>query len=330
MILFVVVYHAFCIYDNKWDLPKGLVQIDGYQWISRFAYGFALEAFVLMAGYLYAFQCFETSTQKDFLPIALKKFRRLWIPALLFGVLYVLCFYNLESLSILSFLKTIFNGAGHLWFLPMLFWCYLGGWILHRLNLNKWGILAVLFLLSIAPINFNFLGLGYACQYLFYFYLGYIVWIKQTHIEGMLRNSIWIVVFALLFVGILIIRYMWIDPMVLDSNRHGVVKGFMLLGRNFSRDINALAGLFALFFLIKIYVSRPSFRLSKWVVTCGSLCFGIYIFHQFILKWLYYKTTMSMVMDSHFLPFVAALVALVISTTIAFILIKTRVGRSII
>lgn len=79
---------------------------------------------------------------------------------------------------------TLIEGPGHLWFLPMLFWCFLIGWCILQTKLSPKIVLPVLYLVSlIRPVELP-LRLSQALYYLPFFFLGYYIyayydWLKD-------------------------------------------------------------------------------------------------------------------------------------------------------
>lgn len=101
LIVLLVLYHSFAIYNGSWGMPEGIVPITGYWWIATLAYSFMLETFVFISGYVLGFQ---TRTKYDgvldFNTCVLKKCRRLLLPSLVFSVLYFLCFRDISDFSV--------------------------------------------------------------------------------------------------------------------------------------------------------------------------------------------------------------------------------------
>ena len=93
-----------------------------------------LETFVFISGYLFGFQvqkngigiiCFKNTI--------LKKAKRLLLPCFFFGVIYYTVFYDLSK-PVYEISYSIMCGTGHLWFLPMLFWCFTEIYLIERLK----------------------------------------------------------------------------------------------------------------------------------------------------------------------------------------------------
>ena len=126
VILLLVVMHSFTMYDGGWPLPAGIHDVTAYAWFVNFISGFRIETIALIVGYIFAYQSLELDRHYNLVTFATKKFKRLIIPCLLFSLCYYLLFQrdSYEILSLSFFIK-LSSGFGHMWFLPMLFWCFI-------------------------------------------------------------------------------------------------------------------------------------------------------------------------------------------------------------
>ena len=57
-----------------------------YQWLSWLISGFRIETIALVAGYVFAYQSLDLKRSYRFIPFVWKKFKRLIIPMLVFGL----------------------------------------------------------------------------------------------------------------------------------------------------------------------------------------------------------------------------------------------------
>ena len=171
LIMCIVIGHAFTIYTNStyWSLPVGCQSNLLLSWINPTLISFALQTFVFISGYLFAYKSQEKIDRKS---CVLSKLRRLYLPSILFSILYILILHP-DRFKSLDVLYEIFSGAGHLWFLPMLFWCYVLGAFLPRIDRTK--ILGTsLILLLVSYMSFlipNFLRLANSLHYFIYFFI---------------------------------------------------------------------------------------------------------------------------------------------------------------
>lgn len=177
LILLLVLYHSFIIYKGGWRQPIGYDNVCVYSWIAKFTYSFFLETFVAVSGYIFSYQIFTRKKNQKLGSFIINKIKRLLIPCWLFSILYYVLFLASNQYQGIDVVYKILSGTGHLWFLPMLFWCFLLGWFLVRWEVStKWKIcsLLMLSLLSIIPLP---LRLNSALSYLMFFYIG--VWAQQ-------------------------------------------------------------------------------------------------------------------------------------------------------
>lgn len=64
LIVLLVLYHSLCIHTGNWTIIDGMNVIPAYKEIGRAAYSFMLETFVLVSGYVWAYQR-ETKGRKE-------------------------------------------------------------------------------------------------------------------------------------------------------------------------------------------------------------------------------------------------------------------------
>ena len=168
LITLVVLYHSMAIHTGNWALPDGVTVISVYKAVGKLAYAFMLESFVFISGYVWAFQRERRGRKESLGVLCRKKTIRLLVPNIVFGLLY--CFL-LEGgkLTILHLLE----GPGHLWFLPMLFECFLISWCILKTKVPLRVILPVLFIVGIIPPKDLPLRLSLTLYYLPFFMLGY-------------------------------------------------------------------------------------------------------------------------------------------------------------
>lgn len=184
-IFMLVCSHAFSPYGGDWEYFYNDEPIVAYKWIHLLAYSFMLPAFVFISGYLFSMQM--GTNPVSFKTLFVKKFKRLYLPALIFGVLYFILFRDFTNLF--DAIRSIAVGIGHLWFLPMLFQCFLFTFFLHKIKGHDIEKLLALFLLALI----SKLGYLYPIQggklmfYLFFFYLGFELFKIRERIWG--KNS---------------------------------------------------------------------------------------------------------------------------------------------
>lgn len=122
VIICLVLYHSFAPFCNSWSWPLSeSKEIPLYFWYGKFAYSGMLETFVFILGVVYAFSTSNKSV--SLCTLIKKKFHRLYIPAIVWGTIWLALFSTLNNDLVTLF--RVISGSGHLWFLSMLFWCFI-------------------------------------------------------------------------------------------------------------------------------------------------------------------------------------------------------------
>lgn len=321
LLVLLVAYHAFAPYCGAWSLPENIEPNVAYKWLALLCRAFRLEAFVFVSGYVFAMQVIQNNKFSSFKDLAVSKIKRLILPCWFFGLLYWLIFRTTSPLK-------IFVGIGHLWYLPCLFWCFLSGFIIFKKQRNLKILLPILFVLSaisFLPIPFQ---LNKAMYYLLFFILGGVFWKYSLHVsqKASINNiTISTVVFILLLILVNLFKEYTLN---VTENAHIIIKAVVASLNLIGKTCLAISGILTLYLLSAYSVKRM--QLTSFVVKIGVYGYGVYIFHQFILKYLYYNTGITECIDSILLPWIGFLVSLVLSLLISYLLRLTRIGRFLI
>ncbi len=320
LIMCIVVGHAFTIYTNSsyWPLPTGCYPNVFLSWINPTLISFALQAFVFVSGYLFAYKSQDSVDKVSFLK---SKLKRLYLPSILFSVLYILILFP-DKFQTWAVFGEIFSGAGHLWFLPMLFWCYIGGLFVPQ-KYRTFSLLTVFVLLFGSYSSFlipNFLRISNALHYFVYFFLGMWTFSYKGTISNYLDSKRWIVICSWFTIVVLCVL-----NLILHNPQYNS------LSYSFFRvSVNILLGIIgsmSLFFTINILLNK--FYFLKNINTRHNIWFGIYIYHQFILIYIYYHTNIPSYLGN-FSPFVALAITIFASFILVQLTIQTRLGRLLI
>lgn len=183
LIVLLVFYHAFLVYSGGWKSSGEFPVIKPYWWLDRFSYAFLLETFVFVSGYVLGFQVRTKGEEKlELKGLLWSKFKRLIIPSMVFSFLYILLFLNITQ-PILATLRGIIKGTGHMWFLPMLFWCFVFIGIIEKFRMKPNFVIPLLFICSICSFVPLPLQLNQAMYYMLFFYVGYILQRRDIRLE---------------------------------------------------------------------------------------------------------------------------------------------------
>ena len=184
-IVIVMFGHSIIIYDPNWNLfssvyaPNSLIETKQVINIIQMPIWFSIAGFL-----------FYKVKQKEFFAILKSKFKKLIIPFLIIGLLYLLPIRYLvhyQNYINNSLLYNIFHNIilgfdnGHLWYLPTLFFIFL---LFSKYSKkNKYIsmlIFIILIVLNIYSNHFNYY-LSHICYYSLFFYIGIII--KQYNLS---------------------------------------------------------------------------------------------------------------------------------------------------
>ncbi len=322
----IVFMHAFTIYNGCWAEPAGYVDIPLYKWLSRFSFAFSLESFVIISGYIFGFQIITLKKKTSFFKFIINKAKRLLLPSIIFSCLYFLMFLDYNGFG--NFLYSVFNGCGHMWFLPMLFWCFVGGWLVVSLKISDFWKLALLFFLNLFSVVTIPFRISSASLFLFYFYLGYLLYKNVETIKLYLDNrKLFFLVWIIFFFAFFILRPLQ-EYLTLDTSHSLFIRFVSLVGSHLCQLIYATIGSVAFYYSSLYLVNKKP--LSAVTIKISSCCFGVYLFQQFVLEFLYYHCCLPTIVGPYWLPWIGFISALTVSFLLSIILLRTRFGRFLI
>lgn len=327
VIFLLVVFHCLCIYSGNWDSIISIHDVPIYYWMANLISGIQLQTMAVVSGYIFAFQCVTLQKKYNFKNLMIKKAERLLIPCYIFGIIYfILILLPLSDYSFSDFLFLISNGAGHLWFLPMLFWCFVFLWLIHHYQPNKFWTFITLSVISILPMPSLPFGLTRMPHFAFYAYAGYCLWIYREQIFEKFLKRRWIILFITAY---LVLLYMNCSLKHFGAEEYELPLYAKIITRVLKYFI-VFTGISALYLIVCSYTINPHFKPANWVIQSSKICYGVYIFHQFILKYLYYQTPLPEYAGSYWLPWIALSIALPLSIILSILFLRTKFGRFLI
>lgn len=329
LILLLVLYHSFAPWCGGWEPFDGMVENPTYWWIGKAAYSFMLPMFVFVSGYIWAYQREFLGKKQGLIILAKKKFKRLYIPSIIFSLIYVGIFnFTLNGRgNSETIIDAIFNGAGHMWFLPMLFWCFIITWCLLLLKQRNL-IIAIGFVMYLIPnVNLPF-RISVTFEYIIFFLLGYYTLPFRDFSQNKVYRRV-IAIEWLIFISVFVIGTIFIEYLNTIKGEAGIIERFINLeARKLLTFIYAFSGIYALY-LTAVYITQGSV-ISRSLISIGSLCMGVYLFQQFILKYLYYYTTLHTLIEPKCFPFFSCAFTLLLSLVFTYMLRKTKLGKYLV
>lgn len=337
LIFTLVLYHSMAPYTDAWNAYSGMEDNEVYFWIGRFSYYFMLPAFVFMSGFLFSYTVERKKLKLTFKNTVVTKFNRLIIPSLIFSMVYYLMFFDINVSPYAIGLKIV-SGSGHLWFLPMLFWCFVCVYLSDKFKINNKVVLLVAFIIAVLPMPNVPIGITSTTKYFIYFYIGY------SMQKGIIRNrvpknfsTVILICLSLYVVSVLLIGLAdkgyseTVKTLMLYSlgiEYEIIVKGIIICSRSLLVIIAGISGIMGLYWIIKKNIENK--ELSPKMIKLSNYCFGVYIYQQFILIALYYHTDLPVMLNGYVTPWVFMILTLVASLLLTNLLLKTKFGRLLI
>ncbi len=362
IIFLLVVYHSLCVFTGGWTAPEGVPDNAAYWWLGRLISGFRIETIAFVGGYVFCYQCFELGRRKGFVGFLWKKFKRLIIPCFVFGTVYFLLFrFNPDRFNWQVAFWRVANGIGHLWFLPMLFWCFLACWLLDRLlqwlhDRHRgwflpvgWLLLVILAGVSLLRVTGLKMGLSRAPYFIFYFYLGY--WLRLL---SCLRGTTWDRGSVkegrgapLVFIGlwVLYLAFLLLHLQATHLTLPGCsfqcphwLRGCSPLVLHLMAFAHTTCGILALYSTVVYWLRRhrtAGAQPGRFLRECSRICYGVYVFHMFFMQPIYFHTPFpawccGSEIGVWLMPWAVLVVVLALSVVATWGLLKTRFGRFLI
>lgn len=329
LIILLVIFHAFAIHTGGWPpLYNTFKPILAYDWFGMFTHIFQLEAMTFISGLLMGYQNLRKPDSIKTFSFIIKKIKRILLPCLIFGIVYYTLFGDLSASPLLIFYKLI-NGCGHLWFLPMIFWCFLLTYLIaNKISPLKYKNILIFSLLWLIfnPIAMLPFGLGALGRYFFYFYLGFCL--KQEIVKFPANNK------RNLLAALLLLLVFFVSWKLIRGYWQGDMGYIERMGRfivsNCLNVITVISAVFLCYGIANMSKVIEFVQHEPILVTLSGYCYGVYIYQEFILRLLYYKTSMPIYTDEYLLPWLAAGITLIVSLMLCHITLRFRFGRFLI
>lgn len=275
----------------------------------------AMPLFVFISGYLFKY-LLQIGKYPTWGNLFKKKGVRILLPYFVFGLFFMATTSNWHPLR-------LFNGGyWHLWFLPMLFWCFIVGYAISRMKLKTcFEILffVVAFCGTLTSRLFpTWLGLHNITCWFYWFYLGMLFCKYKEVLEQYLSKAG--LSFLLLFTSCAVICMYPIE-----------------YGEGIWYSNLAVTGCLVSIVHLTDKVDWSKIKVTSSLVKFSSYSFGIYIWHNWVALMLISKTSQRLfglpeLAANHVIlfPLCFSLITLFISWEISWCMMKTKVGKFLI
>ena len=331
LVVMLVFYHAFAIYSGAWKPIEGYPEIPIYNLLDKLSYACLLETFVFISGCVLGFQVVSRGFDNvlNAKSIFLKKFKRLIIPSIVFSILYLILFEKYHQ-PIATMINQTLCGVGHMWFLPMLFWCFTLVYAIENISISQRGKVVITCLLPFASILPLPLRIGEAFYYFVFFYLGYLI-MRNKLVHNYNSKKV-LPILLIGFIIFFVIKIYWNGTQIgSGGGNYQHIYNFLHNGLSvLFRMVCASIGILILMTISSKIVSKTDISQCKVLLKLSDCCFGVYIFQQFVLKYIYDETAIPTIIDPYMLPWISFLVALCASIVLTMIIRCSYIGKKIL
>lgn len=330
LIFLLVICHAMCIYTGAFDKPfDSFPDIPLYDWIGMSIPLFQLQSMVFISGLLFGYTLSKHPERLCFRSCVALKAKRVLLPCYIFGVAYWMLFCYTPDADLNAIgggIWMILNGIDHLWFLPMVFWCFVITYVLEKNGFCKPWLIWIFIVLATWNLLFRLfklpLGLGRTPTYYLFFYVGYMLSRGRIKLPNI---KLWIpvILFLVAFCASMFIKNEFVAETFVE-------RVFLFGLSGFVNIIASVTGVYILYSVANIHSIQNKIDGNKLLIRLSGYCYGVYIFQQFILIILYYKTDMALCINPYILPWLATVVTIVLSLVFTDLALRTKVGRFLI
>lgn len=285
-----------------------------------------LPLYTFISGYIWGYQTIVLKRTFTIKQLLVNKAKRLLIPCYLFGILYLVLSNNWLSLSKSKGIILFLSGEQHLWFLPMLFWCFIIAFIIDKIHIKEWKVLFFSFIALVLAWDISSLGILTAARYFFYFYLGVFFFKNKCNLilnKKQLATG-WFIFFSLFILLTIIqtninldttLKYKLIPRTIFEIQKHLMMAPIGILGTILCYECS-----------LHLQMQRQA-KLTNLVARNS---FGIYIFHHFILTWIYSCPRFRFFTGDYLLPILGFIISFSLSLLITQLALKSSIGRKIL
>lgn len=316
VVILLLFCHSFTIYGNGWKFPEGIQEFLPYKLISQVAYAAMLETFVFISGYVFQMQVEKGKIKGSAVNWITKKAKRLLIPSLIFSALWLILLQPINADNIRNFAKHL--STAHLWFLPMLFWCFVCGYIIQKRNwCNLWMLSVLLLLIFVPRPTIIPLRITSFMEYGFYFVLGMYIFKNREHLLPKIQSNTALVSSLVIFI------VFFSGEAYMKECMDLTIPHYVANAVSFTYSAS---GVLLIYGLCNRVIDKID-NMPAIIAKVANYSFAIYVFHQFLLFFIYYHTSIPETLGNYWLPWFAIVATTILSYTFAHFFLKTKVGK---
>ena len=317
-IIVIVFFHAYGMTYVHFTEEVNKMYSDLYEAFNQsYLINIAMPLFVVISGYLFGGQLIRNRYQ-HIGEVFKAKFKRIMMPFFVFTFIFMV---TTNSLSVKPFYQWTY---WHLWFLPMLFWCFILVFLFKKILLSRHLFLNILivgtlfFIACFDRFIPMILGFHNISLWLCWFVLG----VKMCQYEDVLFT----VIKRYHLIWVLLCGYFTLSTCFYSE--YGTNDSISLL-----TTFLAIVSIAYVFHEIK----WNSIKCLPFLMTLSSYSFGIYIFHNWIEMYMVSTTAKRLLHVDIFaseheyvFPVLFSIIAFFLSCLLTKFTLKSKIGRSLI
>lgn len=321
-IAIVVYFHAYGMMFVHFSESTNTLYAEKYEFFNQtFLINIAMPMFIFISGFLFGGQLMRKQPV-SFVKMIKSKFMRLMVPFFIFVILFM-C--TQDAVSWKPFYQWTYS---HLWFLPMLFWCFVLTYFLRPLILNDSYVVSVITLIILFGISFlgkfvpMIIGLHNVNTSIGWFALG--IWFYK-HEQALLISFASVILKVIIIAAGILIFFVGQTLYPMAYGERTII--------NYFETICAIYSLWLLF----TWIPWRNFVFTDFLLSLSACSFGIYIFHNWLEAQMVSRTAQRVLgleelANNHIylFPFIFSTLAFILSLGITWVLLKFKIGRKLI
>ena len=170
------------------------------------------------------------------------------------------------------------------------------------------------------------LHLNKPLYYMLFFYGGGLFWQNSQKIHEKASISGTVIMWILFLVCFVVFNLaMEFFSEIRESTDSRMIRVALYSANNLLKATLGWIGITACYLSAVRYCMEHN--LSETIIKIGACGYGVYVFHQFILVFLYRYTSLPQMTGSYLMPWVGFIITVVLSTTMAILIRMTSFGR---
>lgn len=280
-----------------------------------------MPLFICVSGYLFSYLFNERGKYKTLAGFIANKTKRLLLPCFLFTIISCLTFKQ-------NVLYDFFFGGGHLWFLKMLYLCFIVCWLLGRYVKYNWQYVCLIIAAALMFLpGMKFFSIGQFTKYFVFFYLVFLLCKNREKLQPLLNTKKALYFHSLVYWGLCVtLGYLY-------CINQDIVSGDIIHLNKSVKYLLVLMRVYTIFFafsLVNTFVSSK-FQFSKFFDSINNCSYGIYLLHFYFLMCIQNYAFEYFRYLAYLPPFVGTILVFVVIFSLSYMLThlfkKTRIGR---